>query len=683
MHLKSLVIKNFRALEDIDVQFDSRVSVIVGPNAIGKTTLLEAIRLAKAMVAPRSPSEAQQALMSLGAVVAYNPQRLIPTAVFRDTTKPIEINCNFQFFPEELASLETALPQISTEVVLRSTGQAFSSTATSIVYLSSPEGQAALKAMESELRKALDNIKTNQPTCRLHVILDPISGRFNSSDPYSAAFFSFLENRLSPNRTGFSYFPADRALPAGEQPVQLGSADAAQQVESHSSQPQLKYARLKHTVFNAVVTSEAEQRELRADFARIFSGILKGRSLADVGVNQYGLLSISIKDTESNRVFDLDGMRSGEKGLILTFLLIGRSIINGGMILLDEPELHLNPAVCRDMLRFMVEQYITRKNIQAIICSHSPEILAGAFDTSECSLYHLESERVLTKVRFKDLDEISEALRKLGTTEAEGLLYKAIVFVEGDEDVELLQAGFGDLLRRHQLKDLQGRSEVEKQIERLQEAEKHGHRQSPRYFIFDRDRLPTGLTSSQTVKLLQWGRYCLENYLIDIDTLSDLLKDPDVVQTPFKRAGDVTTLLRDLATSQLNDFVAKKVYDKRNFENPGIRPKEIEGKTLDEIAQKLYERLKTIRTQHETLTDDWKSRFIRECEAELTEIKPIWHEKWKEDCDGKRLFQDLRQKVTLNMPLRKFKKRVMVEMLARRTENWRSVQSLLEGLLAS
>jgi hypothetical protein len=37
VHLRRLRINNSRALEDIDVSFDSRVSVIFGPNAIGKT----------------------------------------------------------------------------------------------------------------------------------------------------------------------------------------------------------------------------------------------------------------------------------------------------------------------------------------------------------------------------------------------------------------------------------------------------------------------------------------------------------------------------------------------------------------------------------------------------------------------------------------------------------------------
>src|SRR5207253_1294640 len=94
------------------------------------------------------------------------------------------------------------------------------------------------------------------------------------------------------------------------------------------------------------------------EFKKIFTYVLKGRSLAAVGLNPIGLLSIKIKDTETNRIFDLDGMSSGEKGLILTSLMITRSVANNGIVLLDEPELHLNPAICRDVLAFLSECHV-------------------------------------------------------------------------------------------------------------------------------------------------------------------------------------------------------------------------------------------------------------------------------------------------------------------------------------
>ena len=81
MHLKRLRVENFRALDNINVEFDARISVIIGPNAIGKTTILEAIRIAKGLLAPRTQNETNQMLLSLGATSPHLPQRLLNEAL--------------------------------------------------------------------------------------------------------------------------------------------------------------------------------------------------------------------------------------------------------------------------------------------------------------------------------------------------------------------------------------------------------------------------------------------------------------------------------------------------------------------------------------------------------------------------------------------------------------------------
>jgi predicted ATPase len=682
MHLKSLHIKNFRALEEIDIDFERPVSVIVGPNAIGKTTLLEAVRLVKALAAPRTQNEPTQSLLALGAVTPYNPQGLIGEAIARDPSRPVEIRCRYEFVTGELDSLERAVPRMATDFALRSTGQSVQNPNFNIAFLSSESGKTLLKRMEGEIRAKLETIKSSKQECRLDVTIDPASGRLSSADTLGGAFFAFLDGQNSPNRTLFSYFPADRALPSGEQPVQLGGADAVQQIESHVSQPQLKYSRLKNTIFGAVVTSQTEREELTAEFQRIFGGILKGRKLVDVGINQHGLLSITVQDIETGRIFNIDGMSSGEKGLLLTFLLIGRSVADGGIILVDEPELHLNPAVCKDLLGFLVDNYVVRKNLQAIICSHSPEILAGAFDKDECCLYHLVSEKILSKVRYKDEQEIADALNKLGTSESEGLLYKATIFVEGEDDVRLLEIGFDDLLRRHKVKDLGGRREVEKQIMQLQSAERSGTRLSPRYFIFDLDGIPTGLKDSEAVKVLQWDRRNLENYLIDIDVVTDFLKDPDVLKNPLANQGEVSKLLRELAMSQIDEFIARQVYASYQFEDPGLRTGELRGKNIREIAEVFFRRINEIKGQVCSLEEaTWYKSFIEECEAQRQNVTPVWEAGWVEVCDGKRLFTELIQSRQFKMSLSRFKQRVMLQMRSRRTANWRDIESLLKRLV--
>ena len=43
MRLNQLVLRNFRSYADCEIEFTDRVNLIVGENAQGKTTLLEAI----------------------------------------------------------------------------------------------------------------------------------------------------------------------------------------------------------------------------------------------------------------------------------------------------------------------------------------------------------------------------------------------------------------------------------------------------------------------------------------------------------------------------------------------------------------------------------------------------------------------------------------------------------------
>ena len=84
MKLNTLAIRNFRGLENISITFDKSANVIVGPNAVGKTTVLEAIRSVKGTLSPRTLDETQHVFVTLGAVSPHNLQRLNYTVLARD-----------------------------------------------------------------------------------------------------------------------------------------------------------------------------------------------------------------------------------------------------------------------------------------------------------------------------------------------------------------------------------------------------------------------------------------------------------------------------------------------------------------------------------------------------------------------------------------------------------------------
>ena len=353
---------------------------------------------------------------------------------------------------------------------------------------------------------------------------------------------------------------------------------------------------------------------METDFENIFSSILKGRSLVGISLSDIGLVSIQVKEAITNRVFDIDGMSSGEKGLLLTFLLIRHSVARGGVIMIDEPELHLNPAVCKLILPYLIDEFLIPNDLQAIICPHSPEVLGAAFDSTKCTLLHLQSPTVISKIYPEDKHEVFDALRRLGTSASDVLFSAGSIFVEGEHDVEVLEAGFDKLVVKYHMTQLGGRGNIEKEIQTLQSAETRGEIDTLNCFIFDLDRAPTSLTSSRMVKILQWKRRCVENYLIDEKIIYDLFNDKEISKDRIDNRGEIQTILRGIAVSQLQEAVATDIYNGLAYENPGLRPKEILGKTYLEMADVLFSRLGTLKNQIGGLAEvDWKKDFVSRC----------------------------------------------------------------------
>jgi predicted ATPase len=191
MWLKLLCIRNFRALENLEVEFTPGISVIVGPNAIGKTTILEAIRLAKAMLAPRTQQEAQQTLISLGAAAQHNPQAMIAEGLVRNINLPLEIRCGYSLTDSEIETLKRGKDKITTSLVQARTGNL--SPMSFAAFISSPSGKQEIQDAYREVSQGIDNLVNSRGICRLDLTIDFSSSRVETPDPSGAALIGFLE----------------------------------------------------------------------------------------------------------------------------------------------------------------------------------------------------------------------------------------------------------------------------------------------------------------------------------------------------------------------------------------------------------------------------------------------------------------------------------------------------------
>lgn len=681
MKVRRLEIENVRGLSSVQFDFESHTNVIVGPNAIGKTTVLEALRLVRAVLMPRYFQEAQQVLTGLG-LISPQPQTLQGYvdlgALAREVSAPVRVAVTLELSAAELATLRSQSSQLAIEQLRGNMGRPDDALALT-QYLSSPVGTAALAGAIKEVTEKLERFQAPQ-SVSIQLTIDPQRG-IAGNDAFLQSCITLLERAQPPGLALLSYFPADRAFPTGEIAIQLGTAESSQQVQSHIGTPSTKYQRLKQTVVNSLVVSSGDFATLKEDFELVLQALLPGKKLAGLALTPVGLVKVGIVEQSSGKSFDIDSMSSGEKGLLLTFLLIRRTIAQGGVVLMDEPELHLNPAVCKKIIPFLNDVIAKPKDIQTILCTHSAEILGQAFERGDCGVYHLRSHRDATKIYERDQREVFEALKRLGTSPADSLFSNGNLFVEGDHDAAILEEGFFELVTGFKITTLGGRTEVEKEIKAFQDAERRSELGKLHCFIFDLDKKPTALSGTSLVRILQWDRTCLENYLLGSKVLFDILTE--VKAKGLSSRGDFEATLRTLAMSQLIRVVVRKLYSGMEPENPGLRPAEIANGTYEEIGRRLVQRLAVIKSQLASLDQPaWVTAFVHSAGAEEAKLRDEWTASWIKVCDGKQLIDDLYH--TYQIPLGKLelKRKIVKLMAAEQTEDWQLVKNKLRDALS-
>ena len=94
MKIEQVRVRNFRGLKDVNFKTDESCILVVGPNAVGKSTIFEAIRLNKAFLFPNTQSEAIIVLNSLKAITP-DQQGFIPAILLNDSNQKLEISIDF------------------------------------------------------------------------------------------------------------------------------------------------------------------------------------------------------------------------------------------------------------------------------------------------------------------------------------------------------------------------------------------------------------------------------------------------------------------------------------------------------------------------------------------------------------------------------------------------------------
>jgi predicted ATP-dependent endonuclease of OLD family len=676
MKIGKVRIENFRRLKNIDFTFKDGINTIVGPNGVGKSSILDALRVVKAVLSPNQLNEPLQTLQNMG-IASPATQQLYYENIAGDATKPCLIECEFKLSNEEIEFIKENINEFNISRLQRNFGLQEQNRINIVGFLSSKEGQERLGKISEDTTKEMEKLEKTR-SCLLSLTFNP--NRPIGKNGFQQEIIAFILTSTNFSKSLFSVFPADRSFPMGDVNIQIGHNEISQQVQSYSINPQLKFQRLKSFLISYLLIHNSNLDELKSDFKLIFENLIRGKELMGVSLDERtGKLSVAIRDVESGYLYDIDFLSSGEKGLLLTLFLLRRTLEKGAIALLDEPELHLNPGTCKNLFDFIKTNIVKFNDAQLILTSHSPEILYSTKMDEESLLLHLIDEKSITPILKRDDEEAQAALNHLGVSTADVLFNEGIIYVEGTTDEEFIHEAFKDLVSGYKIKSLGGRGEVEKEIKKLQDLESQVRLEGFHVFIMDNDGRETKLKSTTSVKIVQWNRYTFENHLLNHDVIFEVLKDLEGKN--IQNRAHVNQRLKEFALSQISKKAVHQACIDNMFSSISLKKKDIDEANIDAFFEEYGKQLDTIRNWlGENESDQIRAKVKARHQELEAAYRSEWNDKWQQLCNGKDVVYKVHSEFTPSASISNFIKSIIRKLKEKNTEEWTLLRAKMESI---
>ncbi|MEU1439766.1 ATP-dependent nuclease [Streptomyces mirabilis] len=311
--------------------------------------------------------------------------------------------------------------------------------------------------------------------------------------------------------------------------------------------------------------------------------------------------------TSTGMTHSIDKLSSGEKGLLGLMYFVRRLSASGGVLLLDEPELHLHPtlqAALFESMRGLADR------AQVISVSHSVNLISTAPSSGMVQLNPPTGPDENQAERLRDNSEKTRLMSILGISPADILQSDALLVVEGDSDHNWLRTLFPvELGRLHVLESGGG-----KQVLSTHRTLENMPLGIPWLCLLDRD-----FYTDKEIEQLEdsypnlyiWRRREIESYFLESELIHSLLHLLGRTETLEAVTNSVISSVDPLREDVLEALTDREL--SRQFPSPG---KASQGSRFDKMKWQYAEYAKVnearadklsevVEAQREILNDRW------------------------------------------------------------------------------
>lgn len=669
MRIVNFKVLNYRGVRNAEIRNAEPAVVIAGPNGCGKSCILDAIRLFKSAYGSYHQDEID---------LYFNEFQLRTQgrnrdfrAVIKDQKQITRIRGTIEVSEREKRYMLADGKWMVKELVWKEKYPQTPTYRGEVVAVISAPLIDQIKDVEAVASERLEELRhiLNAGNLEGELTIHAKGGARIINNVGLRVLFQFFE----PNHMGIIDYHGSHRSYNREQlrSINLQEADDEDKVKSAALYNyETKYATLKSAMASEYVQEllereaaglrTAKRRPLTETLEELFQLFLPGKDFKGPVPQSGGELGFPVKLSDGSQ-HDLNELSSGEKEILFAYLRARTLAPRQSVLLIDEPELHLNPGLVQGLPRFY-EKYIGKDlDNQIWLVTHSDRFLREALDTEGMGVYHMQHAMVETREnQLQQLDRRSnleailiDLVGDLASYRPEG----KTVLLEGENgrfDEKMIRRLFPELTSTVNFVSAGTKNNVRKLQDMVSTMKEKGQIQGEIWSIMDPDDELWNREPQKKGHIREWDVYHIENYLLEPNFILQALQTINLESGGLNSERGVEQVLETSAEEIIPELVSRRINNKiwRDFRKdlPIVEMKT--AGSYDPDIGCLRKDIENSANRIQELANQWSTpnRLEEAFEKERNALHLSWERgEWRQKFPGRKILQAFCGRLRMNI----------------------------------